>query len=340
MLDDDRVRVVHLTTPNHLHYPQVEAALAACKHVVCEKPLALTSGESSELLHLAEESGLVHCTNYNIRFYALCREARARVRRGDLGEVTASTASTSRTGSEADRLELAARSRPGRALRGRGHRHALARPDELRHRQADHPSSPTCTRCTDAARPDRAGRDACRRSGRRRAGRPGDRVGGHGARPARATRTARGQRRRSRSSRPGGRTASPSSSTAPRARSRGRRSGRRSRGSGIATGRTSLSSTPGAAGRERRGHRDPRPSRGFPDTSSSSPGGLCRRGGTHARTPTSRPRRRARGDRARQAIARSAGEERLGRGGPMKLGFDGGPAGPLARGGGGPRRAA
>src|SRR5688500_10378542 len=87
MLDDDRVRAVHLTTPNHLHYPKVKAVLAAGKHVVCEKPLALTSQESAELLRLAEDSGLVHCTNYNIRFYALCREARARVNRGDLGAV-------------------------------------------------------------------------------------------------------------------------------------------------------------------------------------------------------------------------------------------------------------
>jgi predicted dehydrogenase len=87
MLDDDRVRVVHLTTPNHLHYPQVKAVLAAGKHVVCEKPLALTSQESGELLRLAEESGLVHCTNYNIRFYALLHEARARVAAGELGRI-------------------------------------------------------------------------------------------------------------------------------------------------------------------------------------------------------------------------------------------------------------
>ncbi len=81
------MRVVHLTTPNRLHYPQARAVLAAGKHVVCEKPLALISQESAELLRLAEASGLVHCTNYNIRFYALCREARARVRRGELGAV-------------------------------------------------------------------------------------------------------------------------------------------------------------------------------------------------------------------------------------------------------------
>jgi predicted dehydrogenase len=87
LLADERVDVVHLTTPNHLHYPQVKAALAAGKHVVCEKPLALTAAESRELLALAVESGLVHCTNFNIRFYPLVQEARARVQRGDLGEV-------------------------------------------------------------------------------------------------------------------------------------------------------------------------------------------------------------------------------------------------------------
>jgi predicted dehydrogenase len=87
LLDDDRVDVVHLTTPNHLHYPQVEQALAAGKHVVCEKPLALTSAESGELLELAERSGLVHCTNFNIRFYPMVQEARARVRAGELGDL-------------------------------------------------------------------------------------------------------------------------------------------------------------------------------------------------------------------------------------------------------------
>ncbi len=87
LLSDDRVEVVHLTTPNHLHYPQVKAVLAAGKHVVCEKPLALTSQESGDLLRLAEASGLVHCTNYNLRFYPLCQEARARVRRGEIGRV-------------------------------------------------------------------------------------------------------------------------------------------------------------------------------------------------------------------------------------------------------------
>jgi predicted dehydrogenase len=87
LLADDRIDVVHLTTPNHLHYPQVKAALEAGKHVVCEKPLALTPEESEELVALADRTGLVHCTNFNIRFYPQVQEARARAQRGDLGEI-------------------------------------------------------------------------------------------------------------------------------------------------------------------------------------------------------------------------------------------------------------
>jgi len=87
LLRDDRVDVVHITTPNHLHFSQAKRALAAGKHVVCEKPLATTSEESAELVELAERSGLVHCTNFNVRFYPLVQEARERVRAGELGDV-------------------------------------------------------------------------------------------------------------------------------------------------------------------------------------------------------------------------------------------------------------
>jgi predicted dehydrogenase len=87
LLADDRVDVVHLTTPNHLHHPQVRQAVAAGKHVVCEKPLATTSAESAELVGLAEASGLVNCTNFNIRFYPMNQEARERVHAHDLGDV-------------------------------------------------------------------------------------------------------------------------------------------------------------------------------------------------------------------------------------------------------------
>jgi predicted dehydrogenase len=87
LLDDASVDVVHITTPNYLHHAQVKAALAAGKHVVCEKPLALTTAETAELVRLADESGRVHCTNFNIRFYGQCHAARDAIREGEIGRV-------------------------------------------------------------------------------------------------------------------------------------------------------------------------------------------------------------------------------------------------------------
>ncbi|MDX6514188.1 MAG: hypothetical protein QOE36_3692 [Gaiellaceae bacterium] len=87
LLADDGVDVVHLATPNHLHHGQAKQALAAGKHVICEKPLALTAAESAELVELAEASGLVHCTNFNLRFYPHVHEVRERIADGRLGQI-------------------------------------------------------------------------------------------------------------------------------------------------------------------------------------------------------------------------------------------------------------
>jgi predicted dehydrogenase len=87
LLDDATVDVVHIATPNHLHYDYAMAALAAGKHVICEKPLALTPAQTGELAAFADRSGLVHCVNFNLRFYPQVQEARARVARGDVGGV-------------------------------------------------------------------------------------------------------------------------------------------------------------------------------------------------------------------------------------------------------------
>ena len=87
MLEDERVDVVHLATPNHLHAEQVRAVLAAGKHVVCEKPLAMTGTQTAELLALATASGLVHAVNFNQRFYPNNLHARAAIAGGELGDV-------------------------------------------------------------------------------------------------------------------------------------------------------------------------------------------------------------------------------------------------------------
>lgn len=87
LLADDRVRVVHVTSPNDLHVSQTAAALRAGKHVVCEKPLAMTASESAELVAIAAETGLVNATNFNIRYYPLNQHARDTVTAGSLGDV-------------------------------------------------------------------------------------------------------------------------------------------------------------------------------------------------------------------------------------------------------------
>jgi predicted dehydrogenase len=48
LLDDPAVQVVHVTSPNSCHYRQVKQILAAGRHVLCEKPLAVTSAQSAE----------------------------------------------------------------------------------------------------------------------------------------------------------------------------------------------------------------------------------------------------------------------------------------------------
>jgi len=87
MLKDEDIQVVHLATPNYLHYPHAKAALLAGKHVVCEKPLAMNTRESAELVQLAKESGKVNAVNFNIRMYPLVQQARSMVQSGELGDL-------------------------------------------------------------------------------------------------------------------------------------------------------------------------------------------------------------------------------------------------------------
>lgn len=87
MLSDVEIDVVHLATPNHLHHPHAKTALLAGKHVVCEKPLAMTSKESAELVQLAAERNLANAVNFNIRMYPLVHQARSMVQSGEIGEL-------------------------------------------------------------------------------------------------------------------------------------------------------------------------------------------------------------------------------------------------------------
>jgi predicted dehydrogenase len=87
MLADSDIDIVHLATPNVLHYPYAKAALLAGKHVVCEKPLAVNAHESGELVSLAASTKKVNAVNFNIRMYPMVQQARSLVQSGEIGDL-------------------------------------------------------------------------------------------------------------------------------------------------------------------------------------------------------------------------------------------------------------
>ncbi len=87
LLADPNVQSVHIAVPNKYHFEMAKRTLAAGKHVMCEKPLAMDSGESSELVELAARAQVAAGVNYNIRYYPICLEAAQQVRSGQIGHL-------------------------------------------------------------------------------------------------------------------------------------------------------------------------------------------------------------------------------------------------------------
>jgi predicted dehydrogenase len=81
----DDIDVVHICTPNHLHLPLAEAALAAGKHVICEKPLALDAAGARRLVDAAAAGDRQAAVPFVYRYYPTVREARERIRTGEAG---------------------------------------------------------------------------------------------------------------------------------------------------------------------------------------------------------------------------------------------------------------
>jgi predicted dehydrogenase len=85
LIDDPAVQVVHNATPNYLHYAVTSAALAKGKHVVSDKPLAMTAAQSKRLVEQAREAGVVTAVTFNYRGNPLVQQARVAIARGDIG---------------------------------------------------------------------------------------------------------------------------------------------------------------------------------------------------------------------------------------------------------------
>src|ERR1700730_601577 len=87
LLSDPEIDAVHICTPNALHFPMAKASLEAGKHVLCEKPLAVSAAEGKKLVDLAKKRNLANCTFHNLRFYPLVKQIRRMGGAGELGSI-------------------------------------------------------------------------------------------------------------------------------------------------------------------------------------------------------------------------------------------------------------
>ncbi len=90
MYRSPNVDVVHITSPNKVHVAQCLEALAAGKHVICEKPLGMTSSETEHVVQAVKKGGKkgpVFAVNYMCRFFPAVLQMKALVERGDLGKI-------------------------------------------------------------------------------------------------------------------------------------------------------------------------------------------------------------------------------------------------------------
>ena len=88
LLADDGVDAIYLSTPNALHAEQTLAALAAGKHVLVEKPMALNVADAQAMVAAAAERELVLGVGFHLRFHPVHAEMRRMIAAGDIGEPT------------------------------------------------------------------------------------------------------------------------------------------------------------------------------------------------------------------------------------------------------------
>ena len=91
LLADPGIGAVYISSTNEKHRDQALAALAAGKHVLCEKPLAMTVTEAVAMVRAAEAAGLVFATNHHLRCSGSHRAVRALIASGRISSVPSAT---------------------------------------------------------------------------------------------------------------------------------------------------------------------------------------------------------------------------------------------------------
>jgi predicted dehydrogenase len=88
VVEDSRVDVVDITTPNSLHAEMAIAAAEAGKHVYCEKPLAITSADAARIVAAVEKCGVISIVGFNYLKNPAQAFAKQLIESGELGEIT------------------------------------------------------------------------------------------------------------------------------------------------------------------------------------------------------------------------------------------------------------
>jgi predicted dehydrogenase len=88
IVEDPRVDIVDITTPNYLHAEMAIAGAQAGKHIYCEKPLATTSADASRIVAAVEKSGVISIVGFNYLKNPAQAFAKQLITSGELGEIT------------------------------------------------------------------------------------------------------------------------------------------------------------------------------------------------------------------------------------------------------------
>ncbi|WP_445612408.1 Gfo/Idh/MocA family protein [Geobacillus sp. YF-1] len=87
LMERDDIDVIDIVTPNNTHAEIAIAAAKAGKHIICEKPLALTLEQSLEMLEAVKRAGVVHMICHNYRFAPAVQFAKQLIAQGRLGKI-------------------------------------------------------------------------------------------------------------------------------------------------------------------------------------------------------------------------------------------------------------
>ena len=84
---DDRIEAVSIVTPNNMHFPIAKRFLQAGFHVICDKPMTVTTNEADELIKLADQHNLIFAVTYNYSGHPMIRRAQAMIENGKIGAI-------------------------------------------------------------------------------------------------------------------------------------------------------------------------------------------------------------------------------------------------------------